>query len=347
MSIQTDGLRTHAYSHLITPAQLAEEIPLTDSATQTVLDNRQAIEGILAGKDARKIVIVGPCSIHDPAAAMDYAERLAEQQQLFNDRLLIVMRTYFEKPRTIVGWKGLINDPNLDETFDVNKGLRLARKLLADINELGLPTATEFLDTVTGQYIADLVSYGAIGARTTESQVHREMASALSCPVGFKNATNGSIQVAIDAMRASGHAHIFCSPDKHGQMTIYRTDGNPHAHIILRGGHQPNYHRENVEEVAAKLKEHEIIQRIIIDCSHGNSQKNHKNQLTVAADICQQLQQKSTTIAGIMIESFINEGKQTQKAGQDLTYGTSITDACLNWQDTKQVLQQLYDACEN
>jgi 3-deoxy-7-phosphoheptulonate synthase len=256
------------------------------------------------------------------------------------------MRTYFEKPRTIVGWKGLINDPRLDGSFDVNEGLKLARKLLVDINEIGMPTATEFLDMVTGQYISDLITWGAIGARTTESQVHREMASALSCPVGFKNGTDGNTRIAIDAVRAARHSHIFYSPDKDGKMTIYRTAGNPFGHVILRGGHRPNYDTASVDEACEALADVGLPERLVVDFSHGNSMKDHRRQLLVAQDICDQLRRGRTGIAGIMAESFLVEGRQDVENGCAATFGQSITDACLSWSDTETLLAMLAEAAQ-
>ncbi|WMC11792.1 3-deoxy-7-phosphoheptulonate synthase [Oceanimonas pelagia] len=344
MPSSTDELRSRPLATLITPHQLAERYPLDRTMTDTVTQARAEIEAILTGQSHKLLVIIGPCSIHDPAAARAYAERLAELKRRYADRLCIVMRTYFEKPRTIVGWKGLINDPHLDGSFDVNTGLALARKLLSDINALGLPTATEFLDMVTGQYIADLISWGAIGARTTESQVHREMASALSCPVGFKNGTDGNIQIALDAVRAAAHGHIFCSPDKHGKMSIYQTDGNPYGHVILRGGKAPNYDEHSIADAAAQLSALGLPPRLVVDLSHGNSQKQHQRQLEVADDIARQLVSGSRHIAGVMIESFIEAGRQEVEPGTPLLFGQSITDACLGWKDSERVLELLYRA---
>ncbi|WP_375055180.1 3-deoxy-7-phosphoheptulonate synthase [Zobellella sp. DQSA1] len=344
MSLHTDELRSRRLAALITPHQLSEQYPLSDAMAGTVLDARAEIEAILTGNSDKLLVIIGPCSIHDPAAALAYAERLAPLRARYADKLCIVMRTYFEKPRTIVGWKGLINDPHLDGSFDVNTGLGLARKLLCDINALGLPTATEFLDMVTGQYIADLISWGAIGARTTESQVHREMASALSCPVGFKNGTDGNIQIALDAVRAASHPHIFCSPDKDGRMTIYQTDGNPYGHLILRGGKEPNYDADSVARAAAGLAQVGLSPRLVVDLSHGNSLKQHQRQLLVAEDICRQLRQGSRSVAGIMAESFIEPGRQEVVNGKAEVFGQSITDACLGWEDSERLLDMLYQA---
>ncbi|AEY01408.1 phospho-2-dehydro-3-deoxyheptonate aldolase [Oceanimonas sp. GK1] len=344
MPFPTDELRSRPLATLITPHQLAERYPLTEAMSATVLKARAEIEAILTGHSHKLLVIIGPCSIHDPAAALAYAERLVTLKARYADKLCIVMRTYFEKPRTIVGWKGLINDPHLDGSFDVNTGLALARKLLGDINTLGLPTATEFLDMVTGQYIADLISWGAIGARTTESQIHREMASALSCPVGFKNGTDGNIQIALDAVRAAAHGHIFCSPDKDGKMSIYQTDGNPYGHVILRGGSEPNYDEHSIASAAEGLKAAGLPTHMVVDLSHGNSRKQYQRQLDVADDICRQLEAGSRFIAGVMIESFIEPGRQEVVGGKAPVFGQSITDACLGWNDSEQVLARLYQA---
>ncbi|TKB49662.1 3-deoxy-7-phosphoheptulonate synthase [Ferrimonas aestuarii] len=342
MTFKTDELRTSLLCKVISPVELAEEFPLSDDAAESLLSARRQVEAILNGQDSRLLVVIGPCSIHDADAALDYASKLAVLQQELAEDLMIVMRVYFEKPRTTVGWKGLISDPDLDGSFEANKGLRLARKLLVDISELKLPIATEFLDMVNGQYIADLITWGAIGARTTESQVHREMASALSCPVGFKNGTDGSIQIAIDAVRAARVPHIFYSPDKSGQMSVYRTHGNPFGHLILRGGKQPNYEAHFVQDASNKLSDAGVCPRLVVDFSHGNSQKNHKRQLDVAADVMEQLTQAhGPMIAGVMAESFIKEGNQKVVAGQPLEYGQSITDACLHWHDSEQLLRDL------
>lgn len=344
MSIKTDELRTTYIDRVITPSQLAQEFPLSDEAAKTLINNRREIEAIIEGKDKRLLVIIGPCSIHDTKAALDYAKRLAVLQQQYKESLVIAMRVYFEKPRTIVGWKGLISDPDLNGKYQANKGLRLARSLLVDITELGMPIATEFLDMVNGQYIADLISWGAIGARTTESQIHREMASALSCPVGFKNGTDGNTKIAIDAVRAARVPHIFYSPDKDGLMTVYRTHGNPFGHIILRGGKEPNYSAQHIAQASARLNDVGLTPSLVVDFSHGNSQKLHTNQLLVARDIMAQMREGSGQIAGIMAESFIEEGSQQVVEGQPLVYGKSITDACLSWSDTETLLASLASA---
>ncbi|MGL5345664.1 MAG: 3-deoxy-7-phosphoheptulonate synthase [Plesiomonas sp.] len=344
MPIRTDELRTARIDTLVTPDELAAEYPLDDQIANTVMSARKTIENILSGIDPRLLVIVGPCSVHDPKAAVDYAQRLYALHQQYHDRLFIVMRTYFEKPRTVVGWKGLISDPYLDGSFQVNQGIKMARKLLLDINKIGQPTATEFLDMVTGQYIADLISWGAIGARTTESQIHREMASALSCPVGFKNGTDGNVRIAIDAIRASSASHMFLSPDKHGKMTVYRTSGNPYGHIILRGGKDPNYQAKYVSQACDRLREFDLAEHLVVDFSHGNCQKLHRRQLDVCDNICAQIEAGSRAVSGIMAESFLVEGSQKVVNGQAAVYGQSITDPCLSWADTETLLEKLATA---
>ncbi|MFB4339628.1 3-deoxy-7-phosphoheptulonate synthase [Pantoea sp. CS_6] len=341
---KTDELRTARIGSLISPASLAAEYPLSSAMADNITAARKRIARILTGDDPRLLVVIGPCSLHDPVAALDYARRLNVLREQYQDRLEIVMRAYFEKPRTVVGWKGLISDPDLDGSFDVNRGIGIARKLLIDINALGLPTATEFLDMVIGQFIADLISWGAIGARTTESQIHREMASALSCPVGFKNGTDGNVRIAVDAIRAARTSHMFLSPDKQGQMTIYQTSGNPHGHVILRGGKQPNYHAADVAETTACLNEFGLAPQLVIDFSHGNCLKQHRRQRDVAAEVAEQIKGGSRAVAGVMIESFIEEGNQKVVSGEPLTYGQSITDPCLNWQDSEAVLALLAEA---
>lgn len=344
---KTDELRTARVDSLITPQTLADEFPISAKVAENVTASRKRIEQILSGQDPRLLVIVGPCSIHDIDAAIEYATKLNALRELHQDRLEIVMRTYFEKPRTVVGWKGLISDPNLDNSCQVNTGIRLARKLLIEVNQLGLATATEFLDMVTGQYIADLISWGAIGARTTESQIHREMASALSCPVGFKNGTDGNINIAIDAIRAAKAQHMFLSPDKNGQMTIYQTSGNPHGHVIMRGGKQPNYSAGDLAAACDKLRKFELPEHLVVDFSHGNCQKIHRRQLEVARDIAEQIKDGSTAISGIMAESFLVEGTQKVSSEQPLVYGQSITDPCLGWDDTEQLIEILAQAVDH
>lgn len=344
---KTDELRTARVDSLITPQALADEFPISAEVAENVTASRKRIEQILSGQDPRLLVIVGPCSIHDIDAAIEYAKKLHELKEHHQDRLEIIMRTYFEKPRTVVGWKGLISDPNLDNSCQVNTGIRLARKLLIEVNQIGLATATEFLDMVTGQYIADLISWGAIGARTTESQIHREMASALSCPVGFKNGTDGNINIAIDAIRAAKAQHMFLSPDKNGQMTIYQTSGNPHGHVIMRGGKQPNYSAGDLAAACDKLRKFELPEHLVVDFSHGNCQKIHRRQLEVARDIAEQIKDGSTAISGVMAESFLVEGTQKVSPEQPLVYGQSITDPCLGWDDTEQLIEILAQAVEH
>ncbi|WP_105903761.1 3-deoxy-7-phosphoheptulonate synthase [Vibrio gangliei] len=346
--VKTDELRTQALGPMPTPMELMQAHPLPDEVAEHIEHSRRQIEQILSGQDSRLLVIVGPCSVHDTEAAMDYAQRLNQLQAQYKDQLFIVMRTYFEKPRTIIGWKGLITDPNLDGSYALEAGLNKARKLLLDINKLGMATATEFLDMITGQYIADLISWGAIGARTTESQIHREMASALSCPVGFKNGTNGNVKISTDAIRAAQASHYFCSPDKNGRMTVYRTSGNPFGHTILRGGDSgPNYDAQSIQAACEQLSEVGLTPRLVVDFSHANCQKEHRKQLDVAKDICQQIENGSTYIAGIMAESFIEEGNQPMDDITNLTYGKSITDPCLSWQDTADMLAMLAQTIKN
>lgn len=344
MTIKTDELRTSLIENLVSPAQLAQQIPLSENTADFIMQSRREIEAIISGEDKRLLVIIGPCSIHDTAAAIDYAKRLKVLRDKYSNELLIVMRVYFEKPRTTVGWKGLISDPDLDKSFHVAKGLNLARQLLVDINEMGLPAGTEFLDMVTGQYISDLISWGAIGARTTESQVHRELASALSCPVGFKNGTDGNVKIALDAIKASSVPHVLYSPDKSGQMCIYRTHGNPFSHVILRGGKVPNYHKEDIIDTCGKLEKAELKQCVMIDCSHGNSYKDHNKQIDVAQSLAEQISQGEQSIFGVMIESFIEAGNQAVKEDTPLVYGKSITDACVDLTVSEDILSLLADA---
>ncbi len=339
----TDDLRIRDVRPLIPPAILLEEIPLSERASNVVADARAAVSNVLAGRDPRLVAVVGPCSIHDPRAAFEYAGRLKQIADRLADRVLIVMRSYFEKPRTVVGWKGLINDPDLDESFHINKGLRLARQLLRDINDLGLPTASEFLDTQIPQHIADLTSWVAIGARTAESQVHRELASGLSMPVGFKNSTDGSTQIAVDAVLTARSAHWFPSVTKQGVSAIFQTVGNDACHVILRGGTRtgPNYTAEHVAKVSGRLASKGLPERVMVDCSHGNSHKDHLKQRDVVADVCAQVAGGSQQIFGIMLESYLVEGRQDYVAGQPSIYGQSITDACLSLAQTEPLLEQL------
>jgi 3-deoxy-7-phosphoheptulonate synthase len=347
MTIRTDEFRTTLIENLVSPAELSKQIPLNDETANFIIQSRRDIEAIINGDDDRLLVIVGPCSIHDTDAAVDYAKQLKDLHHKHRKELLIVMRVYFEKPRTTVGWKGLISDPDLDKSFHVAKGLNLARNLLMEINKLGLPAGTEFLDMVTGQYISDLISWGAIGARTTESQVHRELASALSCPVGFKNGTDGNIQISLDAIKASSVPHVLYSPDKSGQMCIYQTHGNPHAHVILRGGKEPNYHPNDINDTKQQLDARDINTGIMVDCSHGNSYKDHNKQIDVAKSIAQQISDGTRGISGVMIESFLVSGNQKTIEGQPLTYGQSITDACVDMPETENMLEVLANAIKS
>ena len=340
-----DDLRITQVRPLLPPAILLEEIPISDRASELVADTRQAIANVLNGKDSRLVVIAGPCSIHDTAAALDYARRLLPLRQRYAGELIVLMRSYFEKPRTSVGWKGLINDPDLDESFHINKGLRLARKLLLDLNDLGLPTASEFLDTQIPQYIADLTSWVAIGARTTESQVHRELASGLSMPVGFKNGTDGTTQTAVDAVMSAKSPHLFPSVTKQGVSAIFETSGNDTCHVILRGGSRtgPNFDAAHVDEACARLKARGLRETVMIDCSHGNSQKDHRKQAAVAASIAEQVCAGSWRVMGAMLESHLVEGRQDYVPGSAI-YGQSITDACISFDQTEPILEQLATA---
>jgi 3-deoxy-7-phosphoheptulonate synthase len=336
----TDDLRIKDVRPLIPPAILLEEIPISERASNVVSDARHAIAGIIEGRDPRLALIVGPCSIHDTKAALEYGERLKTLADRFAAHLIVVMRTYFEKPRTNVGWKGLINDPDLDESFHINKGLRLARQLLLDLNHLGLPTASEFLDTQIPQHIADLTSWVAIGARTTESQVHRELASGLSMPVGFKNSTDGGFEVAADAVLTARSQHWFPSVTKQGVSAIFQTVGNDVCHVILRGGTRtgPNYDAEHVAKVCARLGARGLRETVMVDCSHGNSKKNHLKQAEVAESLCEQIAGGSRQVFGAMLESHLVEGRQDYVPGQPAVYGQSITDACLSLEQTEPLL---------
>lgn len=345
MTYITDDLRIQSLQPVTAPVEILSEIPLSERAAQTTFEARSAISNILNGSDDRLLVITGPCSIHDPAVAREYAERLQPLIEKYRDDLVIVMRVYFEKPRTTVGWKGLINDPNLDDSFEINKGLRLARKLLLELNDMGVPAGTEYLDLITPQYVTDLISWGAIGARTTESQVHRELASGLSCPVGFKNGTDGTIKIAVDAIGAASKPHHFLSVTKDGTSAIFATSGNPDCHIILRGGNgAPNYDAASIDQAGKELEKAGLPARIMVDFSHANSQKKHERQLSVAEDIATQLRNGEHRIMGVMIESNLVAGRQDLKPGEPLVYGQSITDACIGWDETVPVLKQLADA---
>mgnify|MGYP001814580191 CR=1 FL=1 len=346
MSKPIDDVRIGKAQPLITPWILAEELPLPEERAQTIANARRAIEQVLSVQDNRVLVIAGPCSVHDPDALLDFARQFKAICQPLSDAIVPVLRVYFEKPRTVVGWKGLINDPDLDGSFHINKGLHLARKVLLDVAALGLPAASEFLDTTFGQYYAELVSFGAIGARTVESQIHRELASGLSMPVGFKNATNGQIDVAIDAIRSARHSHWFPSLTKEGTPAILKSRGNQHGYLILRGGKQtgPNYHAHDVHEAAVALASANLTPSIIVDCSHGNSEKDPARQAEVISSLCDQIEQGQAAIRGVMLESHLRGGTQPVVAGQPLTYGQSITDACLSLRDTEPLLQLLASA---
>lgn len=342
----TDDLRIAGLNPLISPAVLAYYLPVSDQASELVAAARSQAEAILRGTDDRLLAVVGPCSIHDPEAAMDYAARLKEVSDRLADDLLVIMRVYFEKPRTTVGWKGLINDPHMDGSFDINHGLRVARKLLLDCANMGLAAGTEFLDTISPQFIADLIAWGAIGARTTESQVHRELASGLSMPVGFKNGTGGSIQIALDAIQSAAHPHHFLSVTKQGVSAIVSTTGNPSCHLILRGGKTgPNYEKSDIDAVVAMLRKQELPTRLMVDCSHGNSSKDFRRQPLVARDLAGQIAAGSESVAAVMIESNLIEGAQPPNPDlAKLTRGQSVTDACIGWDDTVAVLEDLATA---
>ncbi|MGC1550778.1 MAG: 3-deoxy-7-phosphoheptulonate synthase [Rhodanobacter sp.] len=341
MSSLTDDLRISDIRELVTPAEVIHTCALTERAAATVAVGRQALHHILHGQDDRLAVVIGPCSIHDTQAAMEYATKLAAQRERFGDALEIVMRVYFEKPRTTVGWKGLINDPDLDDSYRIDKGLRLARGLLRDINDLGLPAGCEFLDLITPQYIADLVAWGAIGARTTESQLHRELASGLSCPVGFKNGTDGNVKIAVDAVQAAAHPHHFMAVTKSGHTAIASTTGNEDCHVILRGGKSPNYDAASVAGACAAIDKAGLAQRVMVDASHANSSKRPENQPHVIADIAEQIEAGEQRIVGVMVESHLQGGRQDLVAGQPLVYGQSITDGCIDWDTSVEVLERL------
>jgi 3-deoxy-7-phosphoheptulonate synthase len=342
MFYPTDDLRIKWTKVVLPPVFLEEELPITERASSTVFEARKHICNILDGKDHRLVVVVGPCSIHDTDAAREYATLLKGAIAEFSQDLCIVMRVYFEKPRTTLGWKGLINDPYLDESFQINDGLRKARHLLLDLAEMGVPAGTEFLDMISPQYLAGLVSWGAIGARTTESQVHRELVSGLSCPVGFKNGTSGNVQIAIEAILSAGHAHNFLGHTKHGQSAIFVTQGNPDCHIILRGGRQTiNYDAKSVEETCRQMVKAGIRPQVMIDCSHANSNKDHTRQSEVCRNVAEQIAQGDRRIIGVMLESNLVAGAQKLIPNEKLVYGQSITDACIGWDETKEALQEL------
>lgn len=344
MTSRTDDIRISEIKELIEPQRVISEFPRTDTVTRTVIASRSAIHDILAGSDDRVVAIVGPCSIHDPKAAMEYANLLTEARDKFAGTLEVVMRVYFEKPRTTVGWKGLINDPNLDGSFDINNGLRLARNLLVDINSLGLPAAVEFLDMTTPQYFADLVSWGAIGARTTESQIHRELSSGLSCPVGFKNGTGGDVKIAVDAVKSAAQPHHFLAVTKSGRSGIARTTGNKDCHVILRGGKTTNYDAESVNAACAVVEQSGLRPQVMVDASHANSSKKPENQPLVINDISAQIASGDNRIMGIMAESNLVAGRQDLGDGKSLVYGQSVTDGCVDWPTTLDMLETLSNA---
>jgi 3-deoxy-7-phosphoheptulonate synthase len=340
---RTNNLNIKGFTEVVAPAQLKQVFPQSEETSEFVAKSRQQIVDVLANRDKRLMVLVGPCSIHDPACALDYARRLAKLSRELSDQLLLVMRVYFEKPRTTVGWKGLINDPDLNGTHQISKGLGVARQLFCSITDLGLPVATEMLDTITPQYFADLISWGAIGARTTESQPHREMSSGLSFPVGFKNSTDGNLRIAMDAMSAAAHEHSFLGINRFGKISIVETGGNPHVHIVLRGGGgKPNYAREDIAATEEQLRERNIPTAIMVDCSHANSNKDHTRQPLVARDVLDQLEEGNTSIRALMIESNIECGNQPIDGAPDLKYGISVTDKCISWDETEDLLREIH-----
>ncbi|MDT8370968.1 MAG: 3-deoxy-7-phosphoheptulonate synthase [Gammaproteobacteria bacterium] len=347
MLYNTDDLRITGLQEVLPPAELHQELPITDNASATVFNARKQTQDIIHGKDDRLLVIIGPCSIHDPDAARDYARRLLPLIAELKDDLHIVMRVYFEKPRSVVGWKGLINDPYLDGSFKINDGLHFARKLLLDLAEMGVPAGSEYLDLISPQYIADLISWGAIGARTTESQGHRELASGLSCPVGFKNATDGGLQIAVDACLSASKPHHFMSMTKAGRSAIFSTTGNPDCHVILRGGKTPNYDAKSINEAAETIGRTGQAARFMVDCSHANSGKSHIQQEVVCRDVAQQLSNGEKRIMGLMLESNLVGGRQNATPGKDLVYGQSITDACIAWDNSEVLLRELAISVQN
>ncbi len=345
MDIRTDDLRIEGLRPLLAPAVLMEEFVLGPEGAQLVAGTRREIQAILRGEDPRLLLVVGPCSIHDPKAGMEYAKRLLSLAAEFKDSLCVVMRVYFEKPRTRVGWKGLVNDPHLDRSFDINSGLRSARKFLIDVTALGLPVGSEFLDPILPQFLADVITWGAIGARTTESQVHRELASGLSMPVGFKNGTSGNVRIAVDAICSSAHPHHFLSVTKQGVAAIVTTYGNDSCHLILRGGRDgPNYSREDIALVSDKLSAAGLLPRLMVDCSHDNSNKDHFRQEEVAMEIADQIEEGNPAIFGVMLESFLEDGRQMHPFADELIYGQSITDACMGWERTQRVVRRIGEA---
>tara|TARA_B100001564_G_scaffold315787_1_gene290723 strand:- start:41 stop:1096 length:1056 start_codon:yes stop_codon:yes gene_type:complete len=343
----TDDLKISSMKEMISPRDLISQLPLSGQATQTVIDSRSEIIDILNGNDKRLILIVGPCSIHDTIAATEYAKKLLKIKKHVEKNILVIMRVYFEKPRTVVGWKGLINDPDLDNSFNINKGIKIARKLLIDLAEMGMPAGHEYLDLISPQYISDAICWGAIGARTTESQSHRELASGLSCPVGFKNGTDGGIQIAIDAIKAASKSHNFLSVTKEGKSAIFSTTGNKDCHIILRGGRNTNYQADEVSMVSNSLIDNSLSNNIMIDASHANSQKDHTKQSLVVEDIANQISNGNESICGVMLESNLVAGRQDVAKPNDLVYGQSITDACIGWDETENLINILNNAVEN
>ncbi|HLH07018.1 MAG TPA: 3-deoxy-7-phosphoheptulonate synthase [Terriglobales bacterium] len=342
MLAKTEDIRIHKTKVVLPPAFLDEELPASENALATIYNARAEVKEILNGESPRLLVVVGPCSIHDTKAALEYAELLKGAMQELSNELRIVMRVYFEKPRTTVGWKGLINDPYLDGSYRINDGLRVARRLLLDLNEMGVPAGTEFLDMIIPQYMAGLVSWGAIGARTTESQVHRELVSGISCPVGFKNGTSGNVQIAIDAVHSAAHPHTFLGHTKYGQSAIFFTKGNPDCHVILRGGRtSTNYDAASIAQACALMEKAGLAQRVMVDCSHANSNKDHTRQAAVCSDLAGQIAGGEKRIIGVMIESNLMGGAQKLQKGKPLTYGQSITDACIGWDDTLPLLREL------
>ena len=337
----TDDLKISSMKELISPRDLIEAVPMSQGAIETVVQTRNEIINILNRTDKRFLLIVGPCSIHDIKAASEYAQRLLELKNKVKDNILVVMRVYFEKPRTIIGWKGLINDPDLDNSFNINKGIKIARRLLIDLAEMGIPAGHEYLDLISPQYISDVICWGAIGARTTESQSHRELASGLSCPVGFKNGTDGGIQIAIDAIKAASKSHNFLSVTKEGKSAIFSTTGNQDCHVILRGGKNTNYQASDVSEVSEILQKNSLMDNIMIDASHANSQKDHSKQRIVVKDIAGQISEGNKSICGVMLESNLVEGRQDVADKKDLVYGKSITDACIGWAETEELIDIL------
>ncbi|MCP4498981.1 MAG: 3-deoxy-7-phosphoheptulonate synthase [Deltaproteobacteria bacterium] len=343
----TDDVRIDRLRPLLPPAILMEEHPLSEEQARNITKARKNVSNVVQGKSDRLVVVVGPCSIHDTDAAVEYAVRLAALAKGFDDDLVVIMRTYFEKPRTTVGWKGLINDPNLDDTFAINEGLRKARKFLLDVLDTGLSPGTEFLDPITPQFLADLIAWGAIGARTSESQVHRELASGLSMPVGFKNGTAGSIQIAVDAIRSAAHPHHFLSVTKQGLAAIVSTQGNPDCHLILRGGSSgPNYEKASVEVSSSTLKKSSANSRLMIDCSHANSGKDHEKQPLVLDNVCEQIKFGNQNIMGVMLESFLQDGRQDPVPGSDLVKGQSITDKCMSFERTEPLFERMANAIQ-